>query len=193
LALAAAAGETTSAVFLTSGELGLEELPADEARALREAEAEKAAEILGLAKVTFLRHPDWFLADASAQVARYLRKLMEREAPTDLLCPHPDEWHPDHAATATIVRDALGDAGGGLRLQTYEVWTPMTCFDEVNDISTVMETKLTALRAYRSQLSKFSYEDAVEGLDRFRGALAARCRYAEVFGSFEPGSGRSVA
>jgi LmbE family N-acetylglucosaminyl deacetylase len=85
------------------------------------------------------------------------------------------------------VREAVRDIGDELSLETYEVWTPMTHFDDVVDISNVMATKLAALRAYRSQLAKFRYDQAVEGLDRFRGALAAHCQYAEVFG--KPGGG----
>jgi LmbE family N-acetylglucosaminyl deacetylase len=186
IALSVAAGEKVGAVFLTSGELGLEELPAMEARTIREAEAEEAARILGLASITFLRHRDWFLADCTAEAVKDLTQLIEREAPLRLFFPHPDEWHPDHAATAEIVLQAV-EAGGDneLRLQTYEVWTPMSSFDEVEDISAVMGTKLEAVRAYRSQLVKFKYDDAVEGLDRFRGALGGRCRYAEVFGECE--------
>lgn len=186
IAQGVAAGEEWVAVFLTSGELGLEELPAEKARAVREAEAEEAAEILGLAGLTFLRHPDWFLAQATAEASRSLALLLEQVGADRVLCPHPDEWHPDHAATASVVRGAVQLAGRhDLWLQTYEVWTPMHRYEEVEDISEVMATKLQAVRAYRSQLAAFEYDDAVEGLDRFRGALAGRCRYAEVFGDLD--------
>jgi hypothetical protein len=52
----------------------------------------------------------------------------------------------------------------------------------VEDIYTLMATKLAAVCAYHSQVDKFTYDEAVEGLHRFRGALAARCRFAEVYG-----------
>jgi hypothetical protein len=42
-------------------------------------------------------------------------------------------------------------------------------------------TKLAAVCAYRTQVDKFRYDEAVEGLNRFRGALAARCLYAEAY------------
>jgi LmbE family N-acetylglucosaminyl deacetylase len=44
-----------------------------------------------------------------------------------------------------------------------------------------MPRKLRALRAHASQLGEFDYERAVRGLNAFRGELAARTRYAEVF------------
>lgn len=181
LALATSAGERVDAVFLTSGELGLEGLATDKARAVREAEAEVAAQILGLTNLTFLRQPDWFLARSSAQATNALRRLMRRDPPDRLLIPHVDEWHPDHAATPAIVRMAVRTIRAAIEVQTYEVWTPMTTFDDVEDISLVMATKLRAVRAYRSQLDKFRYDEAVEGLNRFRGALTARCRYAEAY------------
>jgi LmbE family N-acetylglucosaminyl deacetylase len=186
IALSTAAGDQAVVVFLTSGELGLEELAVDEARGVRESEAEAAAAILGLTDLIFLRYPDWFVSGRSAEAAEALSQVMEREAPDRLLVPHPDEWHPDHAAAAAIVLDAVKLVGAEtIRLLTYEVWTPMNRFEDIEDISVVMETKLEAVRAYRSQLATFDYCDAVEGLDRFRGALGARCRYAEVFGELE--------
>ena len=185
LALATASGESVGAVFLTSGELGLEELAADKARAVREAEAEAAAQILGLTSLTFLRQPDWFLSGASGQAAKELREVVQREPPDRLLVPHVEEWHPDHAATPAIVRMALWNIQETIEVQTYEVWTPMTTFKDVEDISSVMETKLAAVRAYRSQVDRFRYDEAVEGLNRFRGAVAARCRYAEAYGQLD--------
>ena len=72
----------------------------------------------------------------------------------------------------------------GLRapaLRAYEVWTPLAKFDEVQDITAVMSRKLRALRAHRSQLDEFDYVRAVRGLNEFRGELAGKCGYAEVF------------
>jgi LmbE family N-acetylglucosaminyl deacetylase len=51
----------------------------------------------------------------------------------------------------------------------------------VEDITGVLSRKLRALRAHRSQLGEFDYVKAVSGLNQFRGALAGRCRFAEVF------------
>jgi hypothetical protein len=48
-----------------------------------------------------------------------------------------------------------------------------------------MASKLRAVRCYRSQLEDFHYDRAVQGLNQYRGALAAGCRYAEVFQSLE--------
>jgi hypothetical protein len=53
----------------------------------------------------------------------------------------------------------------------------------VEDVTDVMARKLRAVRCYASQLGHFGYDRAVRGLNAYRGALAARTRYAEVFGA----------
>ena len=94
--------------------------------------------------------------------------------------------HPDHRAALPIVRSALKAARiPAPILRGYEVWTPLAEYDHVENISLVMAPKLRALRAHHSQLSELDYEQAVRGLNQYRGALAGRCRYAEVFQSID--------
>jgi LmbE family N-acetylglucosaminyl deacetylase len=96
--------------------------------------------------------------------------------------PHEHEWHPDHKAALPIVRAAFKETSSvPPTLRLYEVWTPLTAYDQVEDISAVMPRKLRALRAHKSQLHEFDYVQAVSGLNQFRGALAARRPFAEVF------------
>ena len=175
-------GDRVAVVFLTSGELGLKQLPREKAWAVRETEAMSAAKILGLAKVEFLRQPDWMLGDHVKAAARALRSVLLAEQPQLIYVPHEDEWHPDHQVALPILRQALRKwRGTSPEVRAYEIWTPLTAHDHVEDISRVMPRKLKALRAHRSQLKEFDYERAVRGLNAFRGELAAKCRYAEVF------------
>ena len=177
-----ARGDRVAAVFLTSGELGLEHLQREEAWRVREGEAESAAAVLGLADLTFLRCPDWFVGDGVDEVVALLRPVLAREAPQSIYLPHDREWHPDHRAALGVVRAACQDSGIlAPDLLTYEVWTPLSEFDEVKDITPFMARKLRAVRCYHSQLAGFHYDRAVRGLNQYRGALAAQCRYAEVF------------
>ena len=177
-----ARGDRVVAVFLTSGELGLKQLPRENARQIREAEARKAAKILNLAALEFLRLPDWTSSEHVRTGAARLLPVLTREVPRLIYLPHPREWHPDHQAALPILRAAW--RGAGIRqpeLRGFEVWTPLAEHDRVEDITAVMALKLRALRAHRSQLGEFDYERAVKGLNQFRGALAAKCGYAEVF------------
>ena len=174
-------GDRTVVVCLTSGELGLKRLSRGRARRVREGEARRAASILGVAGVRFLRQPDWTLGEHPAEAIRALREILREEKPSLIYVPHKDEWHPDHQAAGRILRRALGGRRKWPELRAYEVWTPLPEHDRVEDISRVMSRKLRALRAHRSQLAEFDYARAVIGLNAFRGALVAKCRYAEVF------------
>lgn len=175
-------GDRVVAVFLTSGELGLKDRPREEAWRVREGEAAAAAEVLGIRSAAFLRFPDWFVEDHVAEAAAALGPVLRREAPGLIYVPHAREWHPDHRAALHVVGRALGGIEGERpALRAYEVWTPMPEFDHVRDVTASMAAKLRAVRCYRSQLAGFRYDFAVRGLNRYRGALAARCRFAEVF------------
>jgi LmbE family N-acetylglucosaminyl deacetylase len=174
-------GDCIDVVFLTSGELGLKKFPREKAWQIREAEALKAGHILGLGHCHFLRGPDWLLQDNLRAMAKALRPILKQTAPELIYLPHPGDGHPDHRASWPILRAALRGGPSPRIIRSYEVWTPMATYDQVEDITQWMPAKLRALRAHRSQLADLDYAAAVTGLNRYRGELAARCRYAEVF------------
>jgi LmbE family N-acetylglucosaminyl deacetylase len=179
-------GQSVHVVFLTSGELGLKDLTPEKAWEVREEEARRAAEVLRLSGLTFLRLSDWFLGDGVEEAANLLRPYLQREKPKLLYLPHPEEGHPDHGAVLPIVQTALTNGGdSSIELRAYEVWTPLSKYDHVENITTVMGSKLRAVACYVSQTRQFRYDRAVRGLNQYRGALAAHCRYAEVFRRFQ--------
>lgn len=178
----AEAGDRVHVTFLTSGELALKDRPADEVRDLREREAVHAAAVLGVEDHLFLRLPDYGLGDDLDGGAAALAEVVKRFVPERIYVPHAEEWHPDHrAALAITSRVALAQGLPVTALFTYEVWTPMAEFDEVEDITGQMARKLEAIGCYASQLETFDYIRAATGLSQYRGALAARTDYAEVF------------
>jgi N-acetylglucosamine malate deacetylase 1 len=182
LCLHAKRGDRTVVVCVTSGELGLKHLPREKAWAIREKEAETAATILGVTKVHFLRQPDWMLENHLDTAAKMVRPILRAENPGVIYLPHNTDGHPDHRACQPILRLALAEARQAkAELRAYEVWTPLAGYDRLEDITGVMPRKLQALRAHESQLGEFNYERAVCGLNAFRGELAAKCEYAEVF------------
>ena len=186
LCLHARRGDRITVVYLSSGELGLKHLPRRDAWLTREGEAARAAKILGVARTFYLRLADWFVSDAVEKGAAKLRPILKRAKPDLIYLPHEQEWHPDHKAALPMVRAALKDSRTVTpTLRAYEVWTPLTAHDQVEDISAVMPRKLRALRAHKSQLQEFDYVRAVSGLNQFRGALAARRPFAEVFQSVD--------
>jgi LmbE family N-acetylglucosaminyl deacetylase len=113
---------------------------------------------------------------------------LEETRPDIIYLPHQHDGHPDHRATLPILRATLKHFRAlKPRLLAYEVWTPLVAHDVSVDISKVMPRKIRALRAHRSQLGEFDYGRAVSGLNQFRGALAGKCRFAEVFQTLAPG------
>ena len=189
LCLHARRGDRLTVVYLTSGELGLKHLPRAHAWRTREREATQAAKILGVAKLFFLRLADWFVGDAIEKGAAKLRPILKRTKPGLVYLPHEQDWHPDHKAALPMLRAAWQASGiAPPAVRAYEVWTPLVEHDQVEDISAVMRRKLRALQAHKSQLKEFDYVRAVSGLNQFRGALAARRPFAEVFQSVDLGS-----
>src|SRR5437763_2016550 len=92
-------GDRVTTVFLTSGELALRHLPPEEAWQIREAEAEAAAEVLGVSTLKFLRRPDWFMNEAIAETGGMLQPLLEAADPELIYLPNDRESIPDHEAS----------------------------------------------------------------------------------------------
>jgi LmbE family N-acetylglucosaminyl deacetylase len=174
-------GHRVQVAFLTSGERGIAGVSSETARAIREAEANAAGEVLSLARLDFLRLPDLEVADQIESGAIQLRAILEMSAPELIYLPHPGEAHPDHQAALPLVRRAFAGLTARPELRLYEIWSPFTAHGWAEDISPFMRQKLRAVRCYQSQLATFRYDRAVRGLNQYRGCLAAGCRYAEVF------------
>ena len=175
-------GDVVSAVFLTSGELGLKTLPREQAWQIRETEARDACKTLAINDPEFLRLPDWTMGDDIAGAAAKLAPLLGLRQPELIYLPHPNEWHPDHRASLPVLRAALAMSGGvRTELRGYEVWTPLAEYQHVENITGVMARKLRAVRKHASQVKDWDYVRAVRGLNEYRGVMAGRCKFAEVF------------
>jgi len=173
-------GDRVAAVFLTSGEMGLTDLSEDDARRMRERESEDAAAILGISSVTFLRRPDQHLEQDTVQAAQALKPILEREKPEIIYLPHERDFHQDHRASVSIVQKAVGASGIATpALLSYEVLTPLSEYDRAEDISTVIQRKLKAVCAHRSQVRQFRYDRALRAMNRFRGVVAGVRRHPE--------------
>ena len=174
-------GDQVTVLWLTSGEAGAGTDDTDRATGLREGEALAAAAVLGISGQVFLGLPDGALDTAVPAAAGAVAGLIEDLHPGIIYAPHALENHPDHVAAFGAASDGMAASHSGSILHCYEVWTPLTWFDVVLPIDDQMGRKLEAVACYRSQLERFRFERAVEGLAAYRGALAGGCDYAEVF------------
>ena len=181
-------GDSVHVIFLTSGEAGGHGRSREETIQLREHEAHCAADILGLTTIEFWRQPDKHLR-ATRPVVERLRRTIESLHPSVLYVTHEQEMHPDHRAAVRIVHRTVSTLDGSApKVLMYEVWTPLQSMDHVEDISDVMPAKIEAVRAYRTQCAAMRFDEAVLGLNRYRGEMHSwpGGDYAEIFRSLGP-------
>jgi N-acetylglucosamine malate deacetylase 1 len=176
-------GDEIQVVFLTSGEKGGHGRSQADTIRLREKEARRAAEILQIKNLEFWREPDGGISANRRSVTRLQNKLQD-SCPDLIYIPHDREMHRDHIGAVRLLKAALRRTN---RLKPevlmFEVWTPIQRLDAIVDISAYMETKLKAVRVYRSQCEVMDFPEAVRGLNRYRGEMHSwpGGDYAEVF------------
>ncbi len=167
--LLARRGVEIFSVNCTLGDIGTQEAETSRAAlaAVRQAETEAAARILGLAQTFNLGHPDGELVpslELRAQLA-----WLYRLTGADTLWTFDPFWagqiHPDHRAAGQAALDAympskmplyrpeqLSEPGASLgRLERVFLFGTDREPDVVVDVTAVYETKLSACRAHKSQ------------------------------------------
>jgi LmbE family N-acetylglucosaminyl deacetylase len=177
-------GASVRVVFLTSGEQGGHGRSPDETIRIREAEARAAGKILGVEGMEFWRQPDGAFRATGVLVERLAGRLRAWR-PQIVYVTHGREMHPDHRAACRLVRRALREFPAQARpcLFEFEVWTPLQRLDHILDVSRHIKTKLAAIRAHKSQCAAMSFDEALLGLNRYRGEMHSwpGGDYAEVF------------
>ena len=153
-----ARGHRFAILDLTAGEKG-----SRGSREERAKEAQAAAEVLGAAGRECLDLPDTKLEQKPAAV-KAMVEAVRRWRPKLVLSMNPNDRHPDHAAAARIVEHACFlsalenfDAPGAphrprrvVRYSRHAWFVPSF----VVDITDHVETKLEAIRCYKSQFTR---------------------------------------
>jgi LmbE family N-acetylglucosaminyl deacetylase len=202
--LALWAGQGTKVVYLlcTSGEAGFDRpgLSREQRIAIREAEQQAAAEVLGVREVVFLREPDGLL-EPNLELRRKIVREIRRFQPDTILCWDPTVFwindsmvnHPDHRAAAQATVDAVFPSAGLIYL--YEDLTgeglrpckPDQLFifrfdggDTFSDIEETIDLKINALRKHQSQIRDWDPEPFIRKTAERQGRVGGM-RYAEAF------------
>ncbi|MDX1419672.1 MAG: bacillithiol biosynthesis deacetylase BshB1 [Rubricoccaceae bacterium] len=161
MCLLAEQGYRTGIVDFTRGEMGTRGTPQE-----RRAEAERAAEILGLAVRENLGLHDGHIEN-TPETRRRLVRIVRRHRPHLVLVNAPECRHPDHAAAARFATDALF-YGGLAKLETADddgspqaPWRPHHVLHYMQsipfeptfvvDVTEVWERRVAALQAFESQ------------------------------------------
>ena len=185
-------GNLVSVCYLTSGDSGSLDYAKEELARVREGEARKAANVIGFKDQVFLRNRDGYLEYNEKNLKRLI-ELVRGKRPDVVYVHSESDGHQDHRTTFRLVIESVGRAGGPWfqeckgkpwvtgTVLAYEVWTPLSDFNYVENISDFMDKKLAALRKHASQIKNVRYDEAAEGLSRFRGAMTGRGKYCEVF------------
>ena len=157
-------GAAVDFVLATSGDKGARDTSKSRAKVarIREREQELAADVLGVKRVVFLRHPDAELVE-SLELREELVREIRASKPDVLLTFDPNvpyRYHPDHRVVGRVAldaawpsaRDALTFPKAGARHETAEAW----CFGglvptlEV-DVGEVLGKKIEARLVHASQ------------------------------------------
>jgi bacillithiol biosynthesis deacetylase BshB1 len=190
-------GRTVGVLDLTQGEMGTRG-----SAAIRDAESQAAARVMGLAVRENLGLPDAGITNTDktrGQLVQVLRRLKPRV----VIAPAPRSRHPDHRIATELVRDACFLAGlrkyapGDEPFRPFKLLHVMTYREDhvkptfVVDISGQFDRKLQAVRCYGSQFDDAtqagevypngeSLYDLIVHQAAHYGTLI-RCRYGEPF------------
>ena len=153
-------GKKTVIIDLTQGELGTRGTAET-----RKEEAADAAKILGVNARENLMMADGFFENNEIN-QRKIITVLRKYQPEIIFCNAPEDRHPDHGRSASLVEDAAFLAGLS-KIETFynnelqKAWRPKYVFnfiqdrylkpDFVVDISDTMEQKIQSIKAYKTQ------------------------------------------
>lgn len=171
------AGDEVRLLYMTSGELGIPGMAPEAVGPMREAEARECNNALEAKGCAFWREPDGKLEDSER--TRDLFKSIFSIYNADIIyAPHAGEAHPDHKACSEIVKAS----SKGKECRFYEVWTPLSHWDLVVDITSTITIKRAAIRCFASQVIRNPFAEGILGLNHYRGLFhAPNVMYAEAF------------
>lgn len=180
-------GYRTGIVDLTAGEMGTRGTREDRAR-----EAAAAGRLLNASVRENLDLGDGGLV-VSAETKRAVVEVIREHQPKLVFTNYPENNHPDHTASGTLVAEAAYLAGLGKYVAGGEPHRPNCVLyylvphkiapSFVIDITPFHDAKMRAVRAYASQLhseeqagpetyiSQPGFLDRMEAIDRYHGAL----------------------
>jgi len=158
-------GHRVKFVSLTNGDSGHHEIGGVELARRRHQEAQKVKEILGLVEYQVLDNHDGELEPSLAN-RRQVIKVIREFQPDLVLCPRPNDYHPDHRYTSILVQDAayMVTVPNVVPLTPHLRVNPVICYLQDGfqkpypftpsvavDVDEVIELKLDALSCHVSQ------------------------------------------
>jgi N-acetylglucosamine malate deacetylase 1 len=176
------AGDRIVSVYLTDGRKGGDgSVTEEDLVQIRQEEARRAAEVIGIDDLIFLDNRDGELS-ANGKTIEELAEVIREQSPDLVYLPFVWDAHPDHMATNAVFVSALQRLPRRhFACYSYEVWSPLVpnCLVRITDTA---EVKKAALEQFESQIKCFALVEAAFGLSRYRGVMHGRGeQYAEAF------------
>jgi LmbE family N-acetylglucosaminyl deacetylase len=185
------AGRDVAYCLLTSGEAGIDALPPERCREVREAEQRESARLVGVQNVEFLGMPDGVL-EYGVPMRRAIAAAVRRHRPDVVVTTNfRDTWdgesalnQADHIAAGRATLDAVRDAGnrwvfpeqirddglepwGGVR-ELWAAWSPYA--RHAVDVTDTFDRGLASLRAHAAYLEGLGWDldpqEFLEGITR---------------------------
>ncbi|MFQ5444027.1 MAG: PIG-L deacetylase family protein [Nitrospinales bacterium] len=172
-------GAGVEVMIVTGGKSGVQEEGAE----TRKKEAQEAAKILGVNRLSFLDFDDGDIRPA-ARLKQELRDKIEGVRPDIVFAPNIFDNHPDHVIIGNQLVASANDCSVEFQCYFFEVWTPLVA-NVVVDISNEIEIKIQAMKAHQSQQAKTEFVEMIQSINRYR-AIAClsgkpSMKYAEAF------------
>lgn len=180
-------GKKVGIVDLTRGELGTRGTPE-----IRDKEAQKAAEILGVSVRENLKMRDGFFVNDEKHQLEIIKRIRKYQ-PEIVICNAVDDRHIDHGKGSKLVSDACFLSGlrkieTNLDGKLQEVWRPKKVYhyiqwkniepDFVVDISDFIDKKVDSVLAYSSQFFNENSKELVTPIatKNFLESVKYRCQ-----------------
>jgi LmbE family N-acetylglucosaminyl deacetylase len=176
-----AMGVEVVSVYLTSGEAGIRGKSHEESRTIRQAEARRACEVMGVRPV-FMTQID---GNAEVNKERYaeMLALIEVEKPDMVITHWPIDSHRDHRVCAVLVYDAWRQSGYSFDLYYGEVMTGLQTQNFTPtlwvDITDYHNKKVETYMCHQSQ-GMDEVKEYHDTMERMRG-MEHQTHHAEAF------------
>jgi LmbE family N-acetylglucosaminyl deacetylase len=176
-----AAGHEVHYLLVTRGEAGIDGMPPEEARRVREQEQRSSAAVVGVEQVEFLGYQDGVIEE-SLDLRRDLARAIRRHQPELLVTlNHHDIWGPgawntpDHRAVGRSLLAAAGDAGNRwifpeLVEEGFAPWNGVRWIavagspfpSHAVDVSLTLDKAVASLAEHRAYIEGLGDHDPVE-------------------------------
>ena len=176
-----ALGAEVVTVYFTSGEAGIPGKTHEEARAIRQAEAKAACEVMGVRSI-FMTQVD---GNSEVNKERYeeMKALIEAEKPDMVITHWPIDSHRDHRVCALLVYDAWRRTGYSFDLYYAEAMSGL----QSQNFTPTLWVDITD---YRDKKDKACHCHVSQGMDEIKiwhdameimRGLEHHCKYGEAF------------